>query len=160
MEWNGPWSDSSPEWSDRMRHKLKHVPQVLLKEKNNWDHLQHLLFPSSFVVDVCSIHYLPITFQKEIYLPMQNFLLFALLFVVDSQKMVYSGCPGKTSKFISGRYMFVVSIPRRCVILCMVSGEVTVLVAAKITTHGIKTRSFESGLLGPMRHFQFMFSLP
>ncbi|KAG5566156.1 hypothetical protein RHGRI_001930 [Rhododendron griersonianum] len=27
VEWNGPWSDSSPEWSDRMRHKLKHVPQ-------------------------------------------------------------------------------------------------------------------------------------
>lgn len=29
VEWNGPWSDSSPEWTDRMRHKLKHVPQVL-----------------------------------------------------------------------------------------------------------------------------------
>lgn len=27
VEWNGPWSDSSPEWSDRMKHKLKHVPQ-------------------------------------------------------------------------------------------------------------------------------------
>ncbi|KAK9123371.1 hypothetical protein Sjap_012973 [Stephania japonica] len=27
VEWNGPWSDSSPEWSDRMRHKLKYVPQ-------------------------------------------------------------------------------------------------------------------------------------
>ncbi|GFY99001.1 calpain-type cysteine protease family [Actinidia rufa] len=27
VEWNGPWSDSSPEWTDRMRHKLKHVPQ-------------------------------------------------------------------------------------------------------------------------------------
>lgn len=28
VEWNGPWSDSSPEWTDRMKHKLKHVPQV------------------------------------------------------------------------------------------------------------------------------------
>ncbi|KAL5708598.1 Calpain-type cysteine protease dek1 [Ranunculus cassubicifolius] len=27
VEWNGPWSDTSPEWTDRMRHKLKHVPQ-------------------------------------------------------------------------------------------------------------------------------------
>ncbi|PIA53983.1 hypothetical protein AQUCO_00900510v1 [Aquilegia coerulea] len=27
VEWNGPWSDSSPEWTDRMRHKLKHVSQ-------------------------------------------------------------------------------------------------------------------------------------
>lgn len=27
VEWNGPWSDSSPEWTDRTRHKLKHVPQ-------------------------------------------------------------------------------------------------------------------------------------
>ena len=29
VEWNGPWSDSSSEWTDRMRHKLKHVPQVV-----------------------------------------------------------------------------------------------------------------------------------
>ncbi|KAK7819504.1 calpain-type cysteine protease dek1 [Quercus suber] len=28
VEWNGPWSDSSPEWTDRMKHKLKHVPQI------------------------------------------------------------------------------------------------------------------------------------
>ncbi|OVA06359.1 Peptidase C2 [Macleaya cordata] len=27
VEWNGPWSDSSPEWTDRMKHKVKHVPQ-------------------------------------------------------------------------------------------------------------------------------------
>ncbi|KAJ4808103.1 Calpain protease [Rhynchospora pubera] len=27
VEWNGPWSDSSPEWTDRMKHKLKHTPQ-------------------------------------------------------------------------------------------------------------------------------------
>ncbi|XP_012471751.1 calpain-type cysteine protease DEK1 [Gossypium raimondii] len=27
VEWNGPWSDSSSEWTDRMRYKLKHVPQ-------------------------------------------------------------------------------------------------------------------------------------
>ncbi|KAK4492216.1 hypothetical protein RD792_003016 [Penstemon davidsonii] len=28
VEWNGPWSDSSPEWTDRIKHKLKHVPQA------------------------------------------------------------------------------------------------------------------------------------
>ncbi|KAL3518927.1 hypothetical protein ACH5RR_021516 [Cinchona calisaya] len=28
VEWNGPWSDSSPEWTDRMKHKIKHVPQA------------------------------------------------------------------------------------------------------------------------------------
>ncbi|KAL3654770.1 Calpain-type cysteine protease dek1 [Castilleja foliolosa] len=28
VEWNGPWSDSSPEWTDRMKHKLKHTPQA------------------------------------------------------------------------------------------------------------------------------------
>ncbi|PHT29273.1 Calpain-type cysteine protease DEK1 [Capsicum baccatum] len=28
VEWNGPWSDPSPEWTDRMKHKLKHVPQA------------------------------------------------------------------------------------------------------------------------------------
>lgn len=28
VEWNGPWSDTSPEWTDRMKHKLKHVPQA------------------------------------------------------------------------------------------------------------------------------------
>ncbi|WOL02903.1 calpain-type cysteine protease ADL1 isoform X1 [Canna indica] len=27
VEWNGPWSDTSSEWTDRMKHKLKHVPQ-------------------------------------------------------------------------------------------------------------------------------------
>ncbi|KAL8170914.1 hypothetical protein V2J09_022718 [Rumex salicifolius] len=27
VEWNGQWSDSSPDWTDRMRHKLKHVSQ-------------------------------------------------------------------------------------------------------------------------------------
>ncbi|XP_051113651.1 calpain-type cysteine protease DEK1 [Andrographis paniculata] len=26
VEWNGPWSDSSPEWTDRMKYKLKHTP--------------------------------------------------------------------------------------------------------------------------------------
>ncbi|XP_078428400.1 calpain-type cysteine protease family [Wolffia australiana] len=27
VEWNGPWSDSSDEWTDRIKHKLKYVPQ-------------------------------------------------------------------------------------------------------------------------------------
>lgn len=27
VEWNGQWSDSSSEWTDRMKHKLKHIPQ-------------------------------------------------------------------------------------------------------------------------------------
>ena len=30
VEWNGPWSDSSQEWTERIKHKLKHVPQVLI----------------------------------------------------------------------------------------------------------------------------------
>ncbi len=30
VEWNGPWSDMSPEWTDRMKHKLKYTPQVLI----------------------------------------------------------------------------------------------------------------------------------
>lgn len=29
VEWNGPWSDTSPEWTDRMKHKVKHIPQVV-----------------------------------------------------------------------------------------------------------------------------------
>lgn len=28
VEWNGPWSDLSTEWSDRMKHKLKYSPQA------------------------------------------------------------------------------------------------------------------------------------
>lgn len=28
VEWNGPWSDLSPEWTDRMKHKLKYAPQA------------------------------------------------------------------------------------------------------------------------------------
>ncbi|KAH6559054.1 hypothetical protein KP509_1Z029900 [Ceratopteris richardii] len=28
VEWNGPWSDLSNEWSDRMKHKLKYSPQA------------------------------------------------------------------------------------------------------------------------------------
>ena len=31
VEWNGPWSDFSPEWTDRMKHKLKYSPQVANK---------------------------------------------------------------------------------------------------------------------------------
>ena len=26
VEWNGPWLDSSPEWTDRINHKLKYTP--------------------------------------------------------------------------------------------------------------------------------------
>lgn len=40
VEWNGPWSDLSPEWTDRMKHKLKYSPQV------------HIL-PSSHVQSKC-----------------------------------------------------------------------------------------------------------
>lgn len=27
-EWNGPWSDTSKEWTDRMKHKLNYTPKV------------------------------------------------------------------------------------------------------------------------------------
>lgn len=30
VEWNGPWSDSSTEWTDRMKHKLKYMSQVII----------------------------------------------------------------------------------------------------------------------------------
>ncbi|THU49490.1 hypothetical protein C4D60_Mb06t10110 [Musa balbisiana] len=36
VEWNGPWSDTSPEWSDRMKHKLKHVPQMRYSVHGQW----------------------------------------------------------------------------------------------------------------------------
>ena len=26
VEWNGPWSNSSPEWTERIKHKLKYTP--------------------------------------------------------------------------------------------------------------------------------------
>ena len=26
VEWNGPWLDYSPEWIDRLKHKLKYTP--------------------------------------------------------------------------------------------------------------------------------------
>ena len=26
VEWNGPWSDSSPEWTDMIKHKLNYTP--------------------------------------------------------------------------------------------------------------------------------------
>ena len=41
VEWNGPWSDSSPEWTDRIKHKLKHVPQVVLYAFLLW--ISHIL---------------------------------------------------------------------------------------------------------------------
>ncbi|KAL6506586.1 Calpain-type cysteine protease dek1 [Orobanche gracilis] len=86
VEWNGPWSDSSPEWTDRMKHKLKHTPQ---------------------------------------------------------RKMVYFGCRGKISKYISGRYMSAVSTHQKCAILFTVSGVGAVLEAAKTMKPGIKTPNFD-----------------
>lgn len=52
--------------------------------------------------------------------------------------MEFSGCLGKISKYILGLYMFVVSTHQRCATLSMVSGEVTVLEAARTMTHGIR----------------------
>lgn len=68
------------------------------------------------------------------------FCFFMMLFVFsfNSQKMAYSGCPGKTSKFIFDLYMFAVSTPQRCATLFMANGEVIVPVAAKTMRHGIK----------------------
>ncbi|GBG77348.1 hypothetical protein CBR_g23680 [Chara braunii] len=28
VEWSGPWSDSSPEWTERMKYKLKYTPKL------------------------------------------------------------------------------------------------------------------------------------
>ncbi|XP_021595094.1 calpain-type cysteine protease DEK1 isoform X3 [Manihot esculenta] len=81
VEWNGPWSDSSPEWTDRMKHKLKDDPQ------------SDLVF-------------------------------------IKSQKMVSSGCLGKTSRSTSDCILF------------MANGEATVLVVAKIMLLGMKIHSF------------------
>jgi len=55
--------------------------------------------------------------------------------------MAYSGCLGKISKYTLGQYMFVVFIHQKCVILYMDSGEVIVLVAARIMIRGIRTHS-------------------
>lgn len=57
--------------------------------------------------------------------------------------MEYSGCPGKTFRYISDQYMFAVFTLRRCGILSMVSGEVTVLEVARIMIHGIRTHSLD-----------------
>jgi hypothetical protein len=35
VEWNGPWSDASPEWTDRIKHKLKYTPQVLFASQHD-----------------------------------------------------------------------------------------------------------------------------
>lgn len=57
--------------------------------------------------------------------------------------MEYSGCHGKTFRYISDQYMFAVFTLRRCGILSMVSGEVTVLEVARIMIHGIRTHSLD-----------------
>lgn len=61
-----------------------------------------------------------------------------LCILLNSQKKVYSGCPGKISRFISDQYMFVGFTPVRCATLYMANGEGIVPVAAKIIAHGIK----------------------
>jgi hypothetical protein len=64
-----------------------------------------------------------------------------LTVLLNSPRMVYSGCPGKTFKSTSGQYIYAVSTPLRCGILSMVNGEATVLVDAKIMLPGIKIHS-------------------
>lgn len=53
--------------------------------------------------------------------------------------MEFSGCLGKISRYILGLYMFVVSTHQKCATQSMVNGEVIVLEAARIMTHGIRT---------------------
>lgn len=119
VEWNGPWSDSSPEWSDRMKHKLKHLPQVV----------------SIVLIHAC----LPINILW--FLQFKNVLVLILCILFNSRTKVYSGCLGKISRFISDRYMFVEYTLVRCAIQSMANGEVVVPVAAKIIAHGIRIRN-------------------
>lgn len=123
VEWNGPWSDTSSEWTDRMRHKLKHVPQVVAffsvwhELLDNCIYLKLVIFEYiSFLCDLCDPFF-------------------------NSQKMVYSGCLGKIFKFTSDQFMYVGSTLLRCAILSMDNGVVTVLVAVKIIIRGIKIPS-------------------
>lgn len=66
-------------------------------------------------------------------------ILFVTFF--NSQKMAYSGCPGKIFRFIFDQYIFAVSTHQRCVILFMVNGVVTVPGGVRIMIHGIKIHS-------------------
>ena len=130
VEWNGPWSDSSPEWTDRMKHKLKHVPRVcLLFMKTKYT-------KNFFCININAIHF------------------------SNRQGMVYFGCHGKISRFISDLYTFVVSILLRCDTRSTVNGEVIVLVVARIMTRGTKTRSSEYELLVQMHRVPYTCSLP
>lgn len=63
------------------------------------------------------------------------------VYSLNSQKMVYSGCPGKIFRFTLDQYMSAVFIRPRCAILCMANGVVIVQVVAKIMLHGIRILS-------------------
>lgn len=66
---------------------------------------------------------------------------FLLIVIKYRRKMAYSGCLGKIFKYTLGQYMFVVFTHQKCGILSMDSGEVIVLVDARIMIHGIRTHS-------------------
>lgn len=75
---------------------------------------------------------------------------------MNSQKMAYSGCPGKIFRFTFDQYMFAESTLQRCGILFTANGEVTVPVAARTMIHGIKIHSSGYGLPVQMLRIQFM----
>lgn len=92
-----------------MKHKLKHVPQVVS--------IKYRMVP---IFEVCCC------------------ILILMCIMFNSQTKVYSGCLGKISRFISDQYMFAGYTLVRCATQSMANGEITVPVAAKIIAHGIK----------------------
>ena len=134
-----------------MKHKLKHVPQVLVLYslhfcyvvplKVHCDDVEPFLFHQNSCSPIIRIFYIYVIFIISQKKKKKEKKVICLIMPLNSQKTAYSGCLGKTFRFTSGQYMSVVSTLQRCATHSAVSGEVTVLVAVKIMIHGIKIHS-------------------